>query len=295
MHGLNGIFNVNKPAGKTSHDIVGRVRRASQGAKVGHAGTLDPMATGILLVCIGQGVRVSEYLIDHDKQYRARIRLGTATDTEDATGQIVAQKEVSVTRAQIEDALRKNVGKLAQFPPAYSAIKRDGVPLYKRARRGEQIETAPRDVEIYSITLVALELPDLEIDVHCSKGTYIRALARDVGNLLECGAHLAALTRTQSGNFSLADAVSLDELTTALEAGYAERYLHPLDEALLQFEAIIVDDATAQQIRQGKMLECGRTYATPLLRAYSTNGECIALLEHGLAPDIWKPRKVFMV
>ncbi len=293
--GLNGIFNVNKPAGKTSHDIVGRVRRASKGAKVGHAGTLDPMATGVLLVCIGQGVRVSEYLMDHDKKYRARIRLGIATDTEDATGQVIAQKDVNVSREQVETALKKFVGKQAQYPPAYSAIKRDGVPLYKRARRGEQIETEPRNVEMYSITLVALDLPEVEVDVHCSKGTYIRSLARDVGNALDCGAHLAGLTRTMSGNFSLDDSVTLDELTSTLEAGYGERYLHPLDEALLHFEAIIVNAELEKQIQQGKTLDCGRAYSTPLLRAYSTTGECIALLERGHVPDSWKPRKVFMI
>lgn len=293
--GLNGIFNVNKPASKTSHDIVGRVRRAAHGARVGHAGTLDPMATGVLLVCVGQGVRVSEYLMNHDKKYRARIRLGIATDTEDATGAVIAQREVNVTREQIENALQQFVGKLAQVPPAYSAIKRDGVPLYKRARRGEQIETEPRNVEIFSITLRAIELPDVEVDVHCSKGTYIRALARDVGNALGCGAHLAALTRTASGVFALDDAVALDELTAALEAGYVERYLHPLDEALLHFEAVIVNAELAKQLEQGKTLDCGREYSTPLLRAYTTDGECIALLERGNAPDIWKPKKVFTI
>lgn len=292
--GLNGIFSVNKPAGMSSHDVVNVVRRTSHAPRVGHAGTLDPMATGVLLICIGQGVRVSEFLTDHDKKYRARIRLGVTTDTDDATGAIIAQSDAAaITREQIESTLKNFVGKLAQLPPAYSAIKRDGVPLYKLARRGIEIETQPRNVEIYEINLVQVALPEIEIDVHCSKGTYIRSIARDLGDALDCGAHMTALTRTASGNFTLDDALTLDALRAALEGGYAERYLYPLDEALLQFEAIIVEPGLAKDLRQGKPLNCGREFTTPLLRAYSADGEFIALLEHSAAVDVWKPKKVF--
>ncbi len=292
---VNGIFNINKPAGMSSHAVVSIVRRASKISRVGHAGTLDPMATGVLLVCIGQAVRVSEYLIDHDKKYRARVRLGIETDTYDATGKVVAQHDVSVTQEQILSALGSFVGKLSQMPPAFSAIKKDGVPLYKLARRGVEVETTPRQVEIYSIDLREASLPDVEFDVHCSKGTYIRSLAHDLGKKLGCGAHLTALTRVASGQFSLDDSVALDELCNAFANGYAEKYLNPLDEALLQFQAVVVDDAAAKQIQQGSSLTCGGEYSTSLLRAYSAAGEFVALLEHGSAPDIWKPRKVFGV
>jgi tRNA pseudouridine55 synthase len=179
--GINGIVNVNKPTGMTSHDVVNAVRRFSHITRIGHAGTLDPMATGVLLICIGQGTRVVEYLTDHDKTYRARVRLGVETDTYDATGQVVATSAVSVTGPQIEIALQDFVGKLKQMPPAFSAIKKDGVPLYKLARRGIEVETEPREIEIYSIDLRETALPDLEFDVHCSKGTYIRSLAHDLG------------------------------------------------------------------------------------------------------------------
>lgn len=291
--GLYGILNVDKPAGMSSHAVVHAIRKAGNLARVGHAGTLDPMATGVLLICIGQAVRISEYLIDHDKKYRARVRLGIETDTYDATGNIVAQREVTATREQISDALQSFVGKLAQMPPAFSAIKKDGVPHYKLARRGVPVETQPRNVEIFSIDLRDVTLPEVEFEVHCSKGTYIRSLAHDLGAKLGCGGHLTALTRTAVGNFSIADAVSLDELRDALTSGCAERHLIPMDEALLNLEAIVVDAPTAKQIQNGYALHCGRTFTTPLLRAYSTAGAFIALMERGGDADTWKPRKVF--
>ncbi len=290
---VDGILNVNKPAGMTSHDVVSVVRKFSHVKRVGHAGTLDPMATGVLLVCLGQAARVVEYLSDHDKKYRARVRLGIETDTYDATGTVVAERRVAVTREQIDAALRSFVGKLSQMPPAYSAIKQQGVPLYKLARQGKQIKAEPRAVQVFSIDLIDLELPEIEFDVHCSKGTYIRSLAHDLGEKLGCGAHLTALTRTASGQFSLNEAHTLDELRAAFEDGYAARFLMPMDEALLQFEAIMLDPTTVQRIQQGNALTCARDYSTSLLRAYTPDGELIALLERGHGPDEWKPKKVF--
>ncbi len=291
--GLHGILNVDKPTGMSSHAVVHAIRKAGNLARVGHAGTLDPVATGVLLICVGQAVRISEYLIDHDKKYRARVRLGIETDTYDATGAMVAQREVTATREQILDALQSLVGKLAQMPPAYSAIKKDGVPHYQLARRGVHVETQPRDVEIFSIALRDATLPDVEFDVHCSKGTYIRSLAHDLGAKLGCGAHLTALTRTAVGNFSIDASVSLAQLREAFANGHAERFLIPMDEALLQLEAIVVDVPTAKQIQNGIALHCGRAFATPLLRAYSTAGEFIALMERGGDAGVWKPKKVF--
>lgn len=291
---MNGIINVDKPAGLSSHDVVSAVRKFSHISRVGHAGTLDPMATGVLLICVGQAVRVSEYLINHDKTYRARVHLGVETDTYDATGRVVARRDVNVTREQIAAALSTFVGKIAQMPPAYSAIKKDGVPHYKRARRGEQVETEPRQVEIYSIELRDTALPEVELEVRCSKGTYLRSLAHDLGEKLGCGAHLSGLVRTASGRFRLEDAVTLDRLREAYAEGAFERYLNPVDEALLEFEAVVVDPEMANKIRQGQALICGRAFSTPLLRTYSSRGEFIALLERGSAADTWKPRKVFI-
>lgn len=292
--GLNGILNINKPQGKTSHDVVRLIRQMSGGVRTGHAGTLDPMATGVLLVCLGRAVRVSEYLTDHDKKYRARVRLGIETDTYDATGTIIAQRAVTVTREQIEDALASFIGKSTQVPPAYSAVKQDGVRLYKLARRGVEIERTPRAIEIYSITPRTIALPDVEFDVHCSKGTYIRTLAHDLGARLGCGACLTALTRLASGHFTLDDAVTLDTLREAFAQRRVEQYLQPLDEALVQFQAVAVNEQNARRIAQGHTLHCGRTFTTSLLRAYAPNGECIALLEPGKSAGEWKPHKVFV-
>ncbi len=299
FRGTHGILNIDKPAGKSAHHVVHTIRKASNIARVGHAGTLDPMATGVMLVCVGQAVRVTEYLIDHDKKYRARVRLGIETDTYDATGTVVAERAVNTTHAQVIDALKSFVGKLSQMPPAYSAIKQAGVPLYKLARRGIAVETSPRPVEIYSIDLLDIALPDIEFAVHCSKGTYIRSLAHDLGVKLGCGAHLSALTRTAVGQFSLDDAATLDTAdaiifySDGLASGGIERFLIPLDEALLKFQAIVVDQATAKNIQQGHRLQCGRAFTTAMLRAYSASGEFVALLEPGNEPGFWKPKKVF--
>lgn len=291
----NGILNINKPAGMTSHDVVAIIRKISGESRVGHAGTLDPMATGVLLICLGQGTRIAEYLTEHDKKYHARIRLGVETDTYDATGTVVAETACSVTRTELDEAISHFVGRIKQQPPAYSAIKSKGVPLYKLARQGIEVETEPRDVEIYAIEMTEFTPPDLVADVHCSKGTYIRSLAHDLGARLNCGAHLTALTRTASGQFTLDTAVTLDQLRDAFAGHYIEQFLHPLDEALLQYEAVIVEPGIVKRIQQGNTLVCEREYTTPLLRVYSTRGELIALMERSSTPDTWKPRKVFLL
>lgn len=292
--GLDGILNINKPQGKTSHDVVHAIRRMSGGARTGHAGTLDPLATGVLLVCLGRAVRVTAYLTDHDKKYRARVRLGIETDTYDATGTIVAQHAVTVTREQVENVLQQFVGQSTQVPPAYSAIKQDGVRLYKLARRGIETERVPRPIAIYSVTVREIALPDVEFDVHCSKGTYIRALAHDLGARLGCGACLTALTRLASGHFTLDDAVTLDQVQVAFAQQRLDQYLRPLDRALLQFQAVAVNAENARRIQQGHRVHCGRAFTTPLLRAYAPNGECLALLEPGARAGEWKPHKVFV-
>ncbi len=190
----DGILIIDKPSGLTSHDVVNRVRRATKIRQVGHAGTLDPMATGVLVVCLGQATRVSEYLLGHDKAYRATIRLGIETNTYDADGEIVATHDVNVDRAEVERALAQFVGEIQQVPPMYSAIKRDGQKLYELARQGIEIERAARSVIIHSIELRDYQAPDATIDVRCSAGTYIRSIAHDLGAALGTGGHLIDLT-----------------------------------------------------------------------------------------------------
>jgi tRNA pseudouridine55 synthase len=291
---LTGILNIAKLAGMTSHDVVDRVRQMSGQRRVGHAGTLDPTATGVLVVCLGQATRVAEYLMASDKVYQARIRLGVSTDTHDAEGEVTATAEVEVGEEEVRKTLASFVGSIQQVPPMYSALKREGVPLYKLARRGITVEREPRPVEIHNIELLEWNPPLLTIQVKCSPGTYIRALARDLGQKLGCGAHLQSLTRLASGHFTLEEAVSLDELAEAFAQENYQEFIHPLDEALLDFEPMVVDAQTDKCIRHGQQIQgpaaCERG---ELRRAYSEKGELIAILRHDPQTGLWQPKKVF--
>ncbi|MBM4465977.1 MAG: tRNA pseudouridine(55) synthase TruB [Chloroflexi bacterium] len=288
---MNGILNIAKPAGMTSHDVVDRVRQMSGQRRVGHAGTLDPSATGVLVVCLGQASRVAEYLVASDKVYRAQIRLGVSTDTHDAAGEVTATAEVNVREEEVREALAAFVGSIQQIPPMHSALKRKGTPLYKLARQGITVERESRSVEIHSIELLAWTRPVLTIRVKCSPGTYIRALARDLGQELGCGAHLQSLTRLASGHFTLEQAVSLDELAEAFERGDWQKFIHPIDEALLDFEPVVVDAQMEKRIRHGRQVQ--GPDAPGLRRAYSQNGDLIAILRHDPQTGLWQPRKVF--
>ncbi len=288
---MNGILIVNKPAGKSSHGVIYSVRHITGEKRVGHAGTLDPMATGVLVVCLGQAVRVSEYLIDHDKKYRARVRLGVETDTYDATGEIVATQPVDVTRDQIVTALASFAGKISQIPPAHSAIQRDGVRAYKLARQGVTVEMEPRAVEIYALELRAVEGTEVEFDVACSKGTYIRSLAHDLGAKLGTGAHLCALTRLASGPFTIEQSLTLDELEQVVAAGQLAEHLLPLDYALKQFNELHLDAGAARAVQQGQFLPAPAGLTTSLVRAYDEHGRLVALLEN--TDSTLKPKKVF--
>ena len=298
---ISGILNTDKPAGMTSHDVVDRVRRISGQRRVGHTGTLDPAATGVLVVCLGQATRVAEYLMASDKLYRAQIRLGVSTDTHDAEGEVTATAEVDVSEEEVRKALASFVGSIQQIPPMYSALKREGVPLYKLARQGITVEREPRSVKIHSIELLEWNPPLLTIQVKCSPGTYIRALARDLGQRLDCGAHLQSLTRLASGHFTLEKAVSLDELAEAFAQGSWQEIIHPMDEALLDFEPMVVDAQTEKRIRHGQQVEAsplpppqaGEEEESGLRRAYSQTGELIAILKHNPQTGLWQPKKVF--
>lgn len=291
---LSGIFNVNKPAGMTSHDVVQAVRRASGERRVGHAGTLDPMATGVLLACIGTATRVTEYLMEHSKSYRAEITLGVATDTLDIEGEVTHVADtVEVSRHEVEAALNTFVGTIEQIPPMYSAVKKDGQKLYELAREGITVEREPREVEITRLEIVNWDPPRVTVDVDCSKGTYIRALARDLGEILRVGAHLSSLTRTASGHFTVEEASDLDTIIEALENAWWMLLIHPLDEALLDYEAMVVDQKTAEKIRHGQMIEAPQPLDTLYARAYTNEGQFIALMRYEEWAQMWQPKKVF--
>ena len=294
---VNGILNIAKPAGMTSHDVVDRVRQMSGQRRVGHAGTLDPSATGVLVVCLGQATRVAEYLMASNKVYRAQIRLGVNTDTHDAEGEVTATAEVNVREEEVRKALASFVGFIQQVPPMYSALKREGTPLYKLARRGITVERDPRSVVIHDIELLRWTPPLLTIQVKCSPGTYIRALARDLGQKLGCGAHLQSLTRLASGHFTLEKAVSLDELAEAFAQENRQEFIHPIDEALLDFEPMVVDAQAEKRIHHGQQIQAppqvGGEDERELRRAYSSKGELIAILRHDPQTGHWQPKKVF--
>jgi tRNA pseudouridine55 synthase len=295
---LSGILNVDKPPGMTSHDVVDVVRRVAGQRKVGHAGTLDPMATGVLLVCLGQATRVAEYLMAGRKRYRATIVLGATTDTYDAEGVIVSNGgRTAFGCHELERALAAFVGQIDQVPPIYSAIKRQGQSAYKLARSGREVELEPRRVEIDEIVVLDWTPPSLVIEVACSSGTYIRSLAHDLGVRLGSGAYLDALVRLRSGHFSLEDAAGLERIEEAFEHGQEEAYLLPIDEALLSWPALVLSADQAHRLVQGQAIqapgpgpgEAGES----LWRAYSSEGDFLAIVSFDQARERWRPKKVF--
>jgi tRNA pseudouridine55 synthase len=248
---MNGILVVDKPQGMTSHAVVGRVRRLFGLRKVGHAGTLDPLATGVLVVALGQATRILQFLMEENKIYRSALLLGEVTDTQDSEGQVIASHETSHLGAdEIAAACMSMVGSLDQTPPMYSALKKDGVPLYKLARQGIEIDRVPRRVNIFSIEKLIVQSPSVTFDVCCSKGTYVRTLCHDIGARLGCGAHLTALRRLQSDPFTEADAVTLDEIErTAPEDRH--RFLLSIGESLREYPSLVVSDEGVKRLSYG--------------------------------------------
>ncbi|MBN2305239.1 MAG: tRNA pseudouridine(55) synthase TruB [Anaerolineae bacterium] len=287
-----GLLNINKPSGPTSHDIVARVRRGARIKKVGHAGTLDPMATGVLVLCLGPATRLSEYVMDSPKTYRARVRLGVETDTYDAEGEIVAQSGDPVDQDVARAALDAFRGDIQQVPPMYSAIKQGGKKLYELARAGQEVERPARAVTIHRLDLIVWEPPFADLEIGCSPGTYIRSLAHDWGQALGVGAHLAALERSASGSFTVADAVIWDTLAAAFEAGTWSDHLLPPDLALADAPAVHLSAEDAEHVRHGRLIPAG-DQAGDLARGYGPGGQFIAVLERRGAS--WKPGKVFAV
>jgi len=207
----NGLLLIDKPAGYTSHDVVARMRRHLRMKKIGHGGTLDPMATGLLVLLLGRGTKLSNLVMGSDKEYRGTIHLGVSTDSQDVEGEVLAEADASgVTAERIDAELKNWSGDLMQTPPMISAVKKDGVPLYKHARKGKTVEREPRLIHIYSFRQDRFEPPLVDFQIRCSKGTYVRTLASDVGDALGCGAHLCALRRTESGTLNLNDAITLE-------------------------------------------------------------------------------------
>ncbi len=270
-----GLLILDKPAGMTSHDVVNAVRRLAGVRQVGHTGTLDPLATGVLLVLIGPATRLARYLSGVDKTYRAGIRLGVTTTTYDAEGDVVEQRPVSVDQATLEAALAQFRGPLLQVPPMVSALKVGGKKLYELARKGQEVERAPRPVTIHSLTLTAWNPPDVSIEVACSSGTYIRSLAYDLGQILGCGAHLAALQRTVVGAFQLEQAYTLDQL--AAPDALAEVVVPP-SAILPHIPAVTLSEAQVVAVRYGQTITLDMPPDAAPAQAWDADGNLVAML-----------------
>ncbi len=292
--GPTGLLIIDKPAGWTSHDVVARLRRITGQPRIGHAGTLDPAATGVLPVALGRATRLLEYLSDASKAYRAVVCLGIATDTADATGSITRQCPWDhITEDAVRTVLGGFMGEIQQRPPAYSAIKHHGVPLHRLARAGRTVEVAPRAVRIDRLELVDFAPPVFTVEVECSKGTYIRSLAADTGDALGCGAHLAALVRTRSGPFTLADAISVDDVAQAAEAGHLVDLLMPPDALARELPAVAFDAAAAYRLLTGRHALSPAAPAEPVpARAY---GHALQFLGIVRAHEgAWQPVKMLL-
>lgn len=294
---MNGIFNINKPIGITSHDVVAKMRKLLKQRRIGHSGTLDPAASGVLPICIGQATRVAEYLSESGKAYRAEIIFGIVTNTYDSEGIILRTTGVEhLSLPLIKQTLQHFIGPQMQQPPRYSAIKLSGLPAYKFARAGEEISLESRPIVISQLEVIEWnpQHPEhLVLSIECSKGTYIRSLAYDLGEYLACGAYLAGLVRTRSGPFSLVDSITLEQLADAVASGTVEEHLYPADIALEQYPALQLDAPTAEHVRHGNAFNYDRLQGANLARVYDSEGRFLAIAEWDAEQDLWKPRKVF--
>jgi tRNA pseudouridine55 synthase len=271
---ISGILVVDKPVGLTSHDVVDIIRRGTNIRRAGHTGTLDPRASGVLVVLIGPAVRLSEFVSASDKRYQAILRLGSSTDTYDAEGRFTQQST----------------------PPAYSAVKVHGRKAYEMAREGEEVDLAPRKINVYHLEVLEWAPPEVVIDVHCSSGTYVRSLANDVGTALGCGAYLVGLRRTKSGRFTLRDATPLRKLQETFSAGNWYQFLIPAAEALAEWSAVELNPDEVEEVKHGHRVKAAPDTQPGLVRGVSMAGELIAIMDLVSGEDgtpEWQPKKVF--
>ncbi|HAX68621.1 MAG TPA: tRNA pseudouridine(55) synthase TruB [Anaerolineae bacterium] len=295
---ISGALVVDKPVGMTSHDVVQVIRNGTGLRRAGHTGTLDPRASGVLVILVGPAVRLSEYVSASDKRYQAIIRLGGTTDTFDADGKFTPSTDPSnITEAQFEEALQTFVGEIEQTPPPYSAVKVQGRKAYEMARKGEEVDLEPRKITVHHLEVLEWTPPEVVIDVHCSSGTYVRSLANDLGKKLGCGAYLVGLRRTKSGRFTLRDSVPLRKLQEAFTAGNWYQYLIPAAEALGDWPAVELNPDEVEGVRHGHRVKAkDADTVNEKVRGVSTQGELVALMVKMVNEDgsiEWQPKKVF--
>ena len=272
---FNGVVLVDKPAGWTSHDVVAKLRGVLRERRIGHAGTLDPMATGVLTVMVGRATRAAELLTLQDKQYIARFKTGIITDTQDTTGTVTEQREPECDEEKIFSAAQKFLGEVDQVPPMYSAVKIDGKKLYELARKGVEVERKARNVTFSDITVKHLGAGEYEMDVTCSKGAYIRTLCHDIGLAAGCGAAMSDLRRVRAGNFTIDRCVTLDELKAAAEEGRAGDYILSVDSLFEDCPAVTVSGKSERLCRNGNIFATDA--ADGMYRVYASGGEFLML------------------
>ena len=284
---IEGILNVDKPLELTSHDVVSCVRRLAQTRRVGHGGTLDPLATGVLVLALGRATRLLEYVVGQPKVYRAKVRLGQTSNTYDAEGELADSGPVDVSANQVVAALGRFRGHIQQVPPMFSAIKRQGKPLYELARRGIEVQREPRHVIIYELELLQLDLPDLTLHIRCSSGTYIRSLAHDLGQELGSGAYLSGLQRTAVGRFTVGEAVSLE----TLETDGLSHYVQGMDRAVLHLPQLHLSQHAAANLSHGQWVEWQKgDPENELARAYDPRGVLVGIVSR--RENNWLPQKI---
>ncbi len=273
---ISGVLLLDKPAGISSNTALQKAKRLYQAAKAGHTGNLDPFATGLLPVCLGEATKFSQFLLDADKTYQGLIRLGQTTTTGDPEGEVLSRQAVEVNLEQVQEVLRRFVGKISQVPPMYSALKRDGKALYEYARQGVEVARAAREVSIYSLSLDRFEGEEMLITVSCSKGTYIRTLAEDIGKALGCGAYLQALRRTAIGEFAVADALTLEQLE-AMPMEERDARLLPADSLLQGYPQAQLDADSVFYLQRGQAVWLPRVAAQGVVRLYDDKNRFLGI------------------
>lgn len=297
---LNGVLNIYKEKNYTSHDVVAKMRGILRQKKIGHTGTLDPQAEGVLPVCLGQATKLCELLTDHDKTYRAIMRLGVETDTQDIWGQVLEEREVTCLEEQVQAVVSSFIGPYDQVPPMYSALKVDGKRLYDLARQGKVVERKARSVRIYGIEIEKMELPLVTMTIHCSKGTYIRTLCHDIGQKLNCGACMESLVRTKSGQFTLENSMTLSQLETIRDEGFLDQYVISIEEMLSQYPKAVVRKEADHLAQNGNpVADFCVMLKEPLesglrVRMYDNSHCFLGLYEYEQERKRFKPWKMFL-
>ena len=290
---INGIILLNKPEGLSSNGALQRVKWLLNARKAGHTGSLDPIATGVLPICLGYATKVSEMFLNSDKKYLVGIRLGVSTDSGDKEGEVIKKQEVTATRQQIEDLLADFTGEIDQIPPMYSALKLNGQPLYKLARKGVEVERKPRKVTVYELNFLDFSADLLTLEIHCSKGFYVRSLAMDLGNLLGCGGHVETLQRTSAGKFDITNCVTLEQLEALEPGSIRQSLIIPLDETLDHLPKVDLPEKTAEYFCQGQPVSTITGPSEGMARLYSENNTFLGLgevMENGQIT----PKRVFV-